>query len=173
MVVAAGSPASPNVLVRRRIEIADRKTPGSVQPYHYAAELDLPGAKAHLVRCAAQSRNLAQTAVEDALQRYKVIACAILMSSARPMGTLEATLASHAAIHSAEGDFFRDAILHAAEACAIPCKKIKEKDLLAAAHAAFGIDPEPALAEMRKALGPPWTQDEKYAALAAWLALQS
>jgi hypothetical protein len=169
MVVAATS----QVLDRRRIEITDPRLPGSVQPYHHAKTLSLPEAKQYLDHCAKQSRKMALTAIEDALDRHRVAACGILMSSARPAGTLEATLASHAAIHSAEGEFFRDAILHAAGACSISCRKIKEKELLNVARTELGIrDPEAFLTEMRKTLGAPWTQDEKYAALAGWVALK-
>jgi hypothetical protein len=102
--------------------------------------------------------------MEDIAYKYKVSACAVIMSSARPMGTLETTLASHAAIHSAEGHFFREAILHAAEVSSIPCKQIKEKELQA-------LILDKRLTAMRKILGPPWTLDEKYATLAAWSAL--
>ena len=41
MVAVAGSPTEPEVLDRRRIEIADRAVPGSVQPYHWARDLIL------------------------------------------------------------------------------------------------------------------------------------
>ena len=51
---------------------------------------------------------------------------------------------------------------------------VKERELFAACAAALGVpagELESQLAEWGRALGPPWRQDEKYAALAGWLAL--
>ncbi len=172
MVVAAGTPLKPAILDRRRIEIMDPATPGAKQPFHYAAELDLVHARAHIETCAAQSGKLALAAVESAIARHKPVACGIGIASGRPTGTLEATLASHAAIHTAEGEFFRDAIVRAVKSCELPCRKFKEKELLSRAAEVFRIpDADRELTAMRKVFGPPWTQDEKFAALAAWLAL--
>ena len=172
MVAVAGSPASPNIIDRKKIEICDSRVPGSKQPYHYAAELDLPAARAHLDRCIKQSRKMAVEVLEIALAKYKPVVCGIGISSGKPIGTLEATLASHAAIHSAEGEFFRDAIVQAVEACGLSCHRYKERELIATAARVFGIpDPDRELAAMRKIIGPPWTADEKLAALAGWLAL--
>src|SRR5262249_46870857 len=111
MVVVAGTPLKPVILDRRRIEIMDARTPGAKQPFHYAAELDFVNAQKHLDKCATQSRKLALNAIESAVLKYKPIACGIGISSGRPVGTLETTLASHAAIHTAEGEFFRDAVV--------------------------------------------------------------
>jgi hypothetical protein len=36
LVVVAGSKRSPAVIQRKRIELADRDVPGSMQPYHHA-----------------------------------------------------------------------------------------------------------------------------------------
>jgi hypothetical protein len=169
-VVATGSPCAAGVLYRERIEITDRKMRGAVQPYHHAATLDLSKAPRYLQQIATRSRELAGAAIAKITREFPVESCGMLISSARPARTLEATLASHAAIHSAEGEFFRDAIL---QALSIPCTKIKEKEVLAQAAAVFRIeDLAKLLGEMRNYLGPPWTQDEKFAALAAWLAVR-
>lgn len=177
MVMVAGSPGSPDVLRRRRIEIADRAIPGSKQPFHHAKELGIEKAQAYLDECAESSGGLARHALETAiadLRDFKVGACSILMSSGRPASSLEAILASHAAIHTAEGDFFREAVARAAKSFRLRCEKIKEKELLASAKAAFGMaDLEERVNAMGKSTGPPWRQDEKYAALAGWLALRS
>lgn len=167
MVVVTGSPESPKILERARIELIDGSIPGSKQPFHRAAALELDEARTYLDRCAAQSRKLARAAIEMTIRKHKPAACGLGISSARPMGTLEATLASHAAIHSAEGEFFRDAIAHAAEGCGLRCTRVREKELANIAKA------NARLAALRKILGPPWTQDEKFAALAAWIALKS
>jgi hypothetical protein len=174
MVVVSGSPRAPEILERRRIEIMDRSIPGSKQPYHYAAELSIAQAQSHLARCAKRSREMAAEAIEDAIRRHHPSIGGMGISSGRPAGTLEATLASHAAIHSAEGEFFREAITQALEVCELPCRNFKEKELVKLAAEAFQLpDLETRLTEMRKIFGSPWTQDEKFGALAAWLAIKS
>jgi hypothetical protein len=149
---------NPAIHHRSRIEICDPAIPGSKQPYHYAAELDLPNAQRHLHRCFESSRQLAFEAIE----KFKVSICAMGIGSGRPLKDLQTTLASHAAIHTAEGEFFRDAIAEAVKLCALECKKYREKDLAAQAKELLAI---------REMIGPPWTQDQKFAALAGWLAL--
>src|ERR1700680_4913840 len=62
VVAVAGSPLSPVVLDRRRIEIADRSIHGSVQPYHAAKELGMSKAESFLKRCSESSQALAQRA---------------------------------------------------------------------------------------------------------------
>jgi hypothetical protein len=114
---------------------------------------------------------MATAALREAIREMPVECCAMLLSSGRPGGSLESILASHAAIHTAEGDFFRDAIVSAAAACKLPCRKIREKELHALAEATFQMDVGLQTDEMRKMLGAPWTQDQKLAAIAGWIAL--
>ena len=169
-VAVAGSPLSPVVLDRRRIELADRSIQGSVQPYHAAKELGMQKAESFLKRCAESSGALAKKAIDDFRSHHQVAGCGILLSSGRLPATLEGTLASHAAIHTAEGEFFREAIKHACEQCGLSCRGVREKELLALAATKFGAF-QLRLNELGKTLGPPWRQDEKYAALVGWLAL--
>jgi len=52
---------------------------------------------------------------------------------------------------------------------------VKEKELFERGAALFRTpvsELEQRVQEMGKPLGPPWTQDQKYAALAAWMALE-
>lgn len=174
LVAVAGSPGSPAVLDRRRIAIADPSIRGSVQPYHKAEELGLGKAREFLDQCAKASQAMAKTALRGAIRElrgHNVELCAMLLSSGRPGGSLESILASHAAIHTAEGDFFRASIASAAAACKLPCRRIREKELLDLVQARFHMDVSRHVNELQKTLGSPWTQDEKLAAIAAWLAL--
>jgi len=178
VVVVTGSPRAPSVLDRRRIEIADRAIQGSVQPYHFAKELGLKKAESFLKRCADSSCALAHAALHKAIDdlggAHEVVGCGILLGSGRPMTTLEATLASHAAIHSAEGELFREALIRASEQFGLSCQGVREKELYMVAAAKFGLpsdDLHRRVNELGKSLGPPWTQDEKGAALVGWLAM--
>src|SRR5262249_14952144 len=103
-----------------------------------------------------------------------LVGCGLLLSAARPATDLAAVLASHALIHAAEGDLFRDALARAAEACRVPLTRVREKDLLAEAGRALHSSEDALrtrLNAMGKDIGPPWRQDEKLAALVAWLCL--
>jgi hypothetical protein len=176
MVAVAGTPTEPEVLDRRRIEIADRTMSGPAQPYHRARDLGIAQAEKYLNREQAASRELAIEALRKAmgdLGDRRVVACAVLVSSGRMPGTLEAILRSHPALHTAEGIFFREAIIGAAESCKLPVRRVKEKELLEVAGVQFGmtsVELQERIDAMGKVVSSPWAQDQKYAALAGWLA---
>jgi hypothetical protein len=114
----------------------------------------------------------AQTEVTQ--QGYKLTRAALLLASGRPLPELPKILASHSIIHTADGEFFREALLHACARANLAVAKIKDRELLATASTTLRRKP-PALTrfinELGRPLGSPWTQDEKFAALGAWLAL--
>lgn len=176
MVAVAGSPTEPQLVDRRRIEIADRIAAGPAQPYHRARDLELAKAEKYLARELSASRELATVALRKAMEDLgdrRVVACGVLVGSGRLPETLEGILKSHPALHTAEGIFFRDAIIGAAESCKLPVRRTKEKELFDTASVQFGMDAvelRERIDGMGKILGSPWGQDEKYAALAAWLA---
>jgi hypothetical protein len=172
-------PGAACVIIRRRIELAAPGIPK--QPYHAAAELGLAEAEELLRRCADGARSLAQDALRtviDELQgrNHEVVGCGILLAAGRPATTLANTLASHALIHAAEGELFRDALVHAAETLGLPVARVRERDLFARGAAEFGLsvdELERRVTAMGRVLGPPWRQDEKSAALVGWLALDA
>jgi hypothetical protein len=98
-----------------------------------------------------------------------------LLASGRPLPALESILASHALIHTAEGELFREALRAACRACGLRVIGVKERDLFTLAAADLGI-PAKRIGEhvtaMGKTIGPPWRQDEKFAAVAAWMAMR-
>jgi hypothetical protein len=179
-VALSGPPASPTVIDRRRIELADAAIEGSKQPYHEAEGRTPKEAERIVGRCTDSSRRLAREAlwaVLDELRRrdLDVAGCGLLLASGRPIpGRLHAILASHALIHAAEGQMFRDVLVRASEHFSLPVTGIREREVLARAAEAAGL-PAPELqrrvGEMGRALGPPWRQDEKLATLAAWVVL--
>lgn len=172
MVAVAGSPHRPAIVDRQRLQIAD-----TAQPYHAARDLGAARGSAFLNDCRLASNALASSALEAAIKRMggdRVQCCAVLTGSGRLSPTLEATLASHAAIHTAEGEFFREIVTHAAESCGLRVRRIKEKELFDLASIEFRIsvaDLIRGLNDLGKMTGPPWRQDHKFAALAGWLVL--
>jgi hypothetical protein len=178
-IAVGGSPAAPGVIQRRRIELADPALSGSVQPYHAAARLEAAAGERFLKRCRDATERLARQAMaasadELAANGYSLAACAVLLSSARPLPPLATVLASHALIHTAEGEHFRDALAAAAMDRGIPVIKIRERQLFERGVTDLGVPASAIqghLVALGRALGPPWRQDEKLAMLAAWLAL--
>jgi hypothetical protein len=101
-------------------------------------------------------------------------ASAILLSSGRPLPDLKEILASHPLIHTAEGEFFRQAFRSSLEQLRIPIAGIRARDLSDCAVKAFGkaaAEIQKRIDGMGRSLGAPWTKDEKIAALAAAIVL--
>lgn len=168
MVAVAGTIDAPRVLERRRIVIADPELPGSKQPYHAATELPFAKAEALVRRAIESSRALALEAMAAAVkllrsQGHEVAACGVVLGSGKALPGLEGILASHALIHTAEGEMFRDVLVWAAQKHRLPVTGVREKGLDATALKRIG--------PFGKLIGPPWTQDQKYATVAALMAL--
>ncbi|HEV8037550.1 MAG TPA: hypothetical protein VGP62_01720 [Bryobacteraceae bacterium] len=180
LVALAGPANSPEVIARRRIEIADPGIRGSKQPYHAAEPMEFSDAKAYLDRCVESTRRLAGEALQAAMdglrdRRAEASGCGIILGSGRALPGLESILKSHALIHTAEGEFFRNALVEACGHCGLAVLGVKEKELFERGSAHFHTtvaELQRSVQEMGKPLGPPWTQDQKYAALAAWMALE-
>jgi hypothetical protein len=155
-------------IMRQRVEMVKGTGFRANQPYHAAEEMRLPQAEAFLKRTEDAAVAMAAAAVKDALAKladaYHVAGAAVLLGSGKPLPELGRILAAHPLIHTAEGVFFREVLKAACEQCGLAVSGIKEREVpleLVARAAALG-----------KALGPPWTQDEKLSTAAAWLALR-
>jgi hypothetical protein len=178
-VAVAGPADAPAAIARRRIEMVDRGVPGAAQPYHAAAGLKIHDAERIVTTCAARAALLAQRALSAMMEElrdagYAVTGCGLLLASGRPLPALEGILASHPLIHTAEGELFREALRAASRECGMPLAVVKECELLARAAADLGMAADAIqgrVSEMGRAMGPPWRQDEKYAAMVGWLAL--
>lgn len=179
LVTVAGSPKSPEVIDRRRIETCDTTIHGSKQPFHAAEPLDFRDAEALIRRCAKSTARLTELAlrstIDDVRQGgYGIIYCGIALRSGRALPELRGILASHALIHTAEGEFYRDALAEAGRACRLRILGVREKELYEQGASHFNVatqELERRVTALGKPLGPPWSQDQKYAALLAWLAL--
>jgi hypothetical protein len=150
-----------------------------LQPFHAAAELDLAVAE-ELIKQRADSTNALalqwlRLLIDNLCQLdYQAIGSCILVGSGRPLGTLKSILASHAMIHTAEGEFFRAAIRRANETCGLAVTGVKEREILNRGVAELGLPLEEIqgrMLELGRPIGPPWRQDEKLASLAGWLIL--
>jgi len=179
LVVVAGTPRSPRVIDRRIIKIADPQIPGSKQPYHAAESLPLAKAEEYLNRCINRTRHLAQESVREVVddlrkRGHDLVGCGILTAADRPLPGLAEILASHPLLHTAEGELYRNALIEASEECGLPVRRVPERELFSLAVAELHMSAEKLrnrVTELGQSIGPPWTQDEKYAALLAWMLL--
>src|SRR5580700_801459 len=178
LVCISGDLAAPAIVDRRRIVIIEPTVVGTKQPYHFAATLPLQEAERHLQNCSAISERLALKAIHEMLEavsarNYRVVGCAMLLASGRALPALSKILASHALIHTAEGEFFRKVVREACEHCRIPVVGIRERELDERANATFGravTRVRQHISGLGRTVGSPWTQDEKTAALAGLIA---
>jgi hypothetical protein len=179
VVAVGGSPDSPVVLDRRRIETSDAAIHGSRQPFHAAEPLSFDKAGALIRQCRESSMLLATRAVSAMVGQlnqhgHTVVGAGILFASGRALPELAAILRSHALIHTAEGEFFRDVLVRASEHCSLPVTRIKEREVWELGSKILGrssANLQQQIDALGKSLGPPWRQDEKLASMAALIAL--
>jgi hypothetical protein len=171
----------PRVLARERVQLVETFTYRFRQPYHTAEKLPLTQAREFVERVEAEAGRLSYRAIhgmQSDLQKQGIALkrCGLVLASGRPLPELENILASHALIHTADGELFREAIVHGCDRCGLKMESIKERELLERAGQALRVKPGELMrriTELGKPFGSPWSQDEKFATLVAWLALVS
>ncbi len=169
----------PIILVRQRPHLVATFSYTFRQPYHTAEKMTLNDAKTFLRQQRSEARQFALVAIrsaqtEAAQQGYQLTRAALLLASGRPLPELSKILASHSIIHAADGEFFREALLHACAQCGLALTTVKDRELLATASTSLRRKAAALttfITNLGKPLGSPWTQDEKFATLAGWLAL--
>jgi hypothetical protein len=175
LVAVSNSAGTVEVIERRRIAITTPGTPGANQPYHFAKNLELLEAEKFLGSCFAASKRLALATVRDVVgqlrgRKYRVVGSAVLLASGRPLPPLAKILGSHALIHGAEGEFFREAFSKACEGLNLSVTGFRERNLDQCVKTTFGKGAtriRQQISSLGRFLGPPWTKDQKTAALAA------
>jgi hypothetical protein len=178
MVAVSVEKGTPHVLARERVHLVETFTYRFRQPYHTAEKLPIGEARKFVALAEVAAERLARRAIhklqsELARQGIHATRCSLLLASGRTLPNLEKILASHALIHAADGELFREALSSAAKRSGLATVKIRERQLLEIAQKALRSEPGALLrrlAELGKPLGSPWSQDEKFATLAAWLA---
>src|SRR2546427_12034413 len=179
MVAVCVEKGAPRVLARERVQLVETFTYEFRQPYHTAEKMLLGQAREFIERVRDEARRLTHRAVhglQSDLQKQGIALkrCGLLLASGRPLPGLEKILASHALIHTADGELFREAILHANSRCGLREFTIKEKELLDRAGQVLCAKPNALMrrvTELGRVFGAPWSQDEKFATLTAWLTL--
>lgn len=178
-VVVCGPVDAPVVVDRRKIQLVKTYTYTFRQPYHTAATMPSTDAVKFIRGVQSDAKRLAVASLralhaELAEGEFKLSRGALLLASGRALPKLERILTSHALIHTADGELFREGLRAACAACDLPVEGIREKELFATASTALGVQAvalQRRIAGLGRSLGPPWSQDEKFAALAAWFTL--
>lgn len=181
LVVVALEDGKPIVLLRERVHLVKTFNYSFRQPYHTAARTPLDEGRAFIAQVQTGARGLAYRALREVQAKlaeadYGLVYSGHLEGSAKVLPSLEKILAAHPLIHTAEGRFFREVVSHASRRFGLKELRVKEKELLQRGSETFRRSKEKLqeqLTELGKPMGPPWSQDEKFAALVAWLALAS
>jgi hypothetical protein len=181
LVAATLEKDTPVMLARQRVQLVETFTYEFRQPYHTAEKMPFEEAGKFIAGVQTEARQLAYQAIHGLQsdlekQGYKLTRCSLLLASGKPLPELSKILASHALIHTADGELFREAIVHGCDRCGVKLDSIKERELLDLAGKSFRLKPAELLrrvTELGKPFGSPWSQDEKFATLGAWLALTS
>jgi hypothetical protein len=176
--VVAGGVAR-EVLFRGRAELGDPHGRVKRNAYHAARGLERAAA-ADLVEAAERiATDQAAVALERTLRWTKdegavVRSCAVVVGASAGQAPLESILASHALVHAAEGRLYQRALLRAAESLDFDAVAVPKRSIWEQGEAVLGVAHEELrnrIDQLRREVGPPWAQDQKLAALAAWIAL--
>ena len=178
VVVVSLEKGAPVVLERKRAHLVKTFSYTFRQPYHTAEKMPLAEARKFVAQVQTEARELSHRLIHEmqsSLDNLKIELTrgSLLLASGRPLPELEKILASHALIHTADGELFREAIVHGCTRCGLKMESIKERELLERAGTTLHLKTAELMGrvtDLGKPLGSPWSQDEKFATLAAWVA---
>lgn len=179
LVAVALERSEPLILIRRKLQLVKTFSYTFRQPYHTAERMQLAEASAFVRQVEKESFELALAGILEVRNelehlRYSLRGAGLLAASGRKLPEFHKILSSHALIHTADGEHFRDSIRSSCSRGKIPLMELPEREILSIASARLEKRIEflnRKLTALGKSLGPPWTQDEKLSALSAWLTL--
>jgi hypothetical protein len=170
--------ARPEVVFRSRAELGDPAGRVRRNVYHAARALELAAAAALVEaaeRIAAEQAAAAlERTVRDAAHEGAVVRSCAVVVGAFGGARLESILASHALAHAAEGRLYQGALLQGAESSGLEPVAIPKGSIWEQGESALGVARDELrhwIDQLRREVGPPWAEDQKLAALAAWIAL--
>jgi hypothetical protein len=172
-VALAGDPGAPEVLARRRIDFASGDERGV---YHHVEAMERDAAQAWIdqvwAAVEANCRRGVGAMLEDLGKAGVTLGLAVVpIARIRPPDKLEEILKSHSWMHAAEGDFYRGVVAAACTELGLEVRRAVERDLAGEVmrrHQLPAGSPDAHLKSLGTALGPPWSEDQKLATLAAW-----
>jgi hypothetical protein len=177
LVAVAGPAEGPAVALRQRVELVDETIPAHV--FHAAQEARDP--RSLLKQAERCARTAGRRAVREAVRElersgHRVVGMGLGVGTGTVPDDLDAILASHALVHAAEGEFYRRVLIEAGEHNGLRVVRLPRKELDRAAAKELRMRPpglQKHLTAMGREVGAPWRQEQKEAALAAWVALRA
>ena len=177
-VLLSGPASSPRLSNVRRIDLSDPRLPETRQPYH-AAMGKLETDTTQIERRTRVVRRVAQQSITKLLASYRqeghTVRRAILVIGSE---ILPDSIANpHIRAHALEGQLFRSVLQHALEGHRITTDFIIERDAYAHAAAQLKQSSDAVkgaiqnLGRSAPAVAVTWRAEQKFAAIAAWLAL--
>jgi hypothetical protein len=175
-VALAGEPDAPHVIKRSKIVFAAGQ---ERFVYHQVAEMGASAAAARIAKvrsatAASAARGIAELTAAVSEAGFTVRLAVVPTGRARTAPTFADIVKSHTAIHAAEGDFYRDVVAQACGGLGLDVSRLAERDLLLEASRSLGVHAialESRLKTMGHDLGPPWSEDQRLATLAAWIGI--
>src|SRR3981081_1931460 len=118
------------VVARPRIDLATDFRTGAV--FHVGQELPLAQAQELISSSQARFEAKARDAIAEIVEEIRAAGCVgigrgIVAGYHQPLPPLESVLKSHALVHAAEGQLYRQVIATASEACSIPAALVPAK----------------------------------------------
>lgn len=172
LVTVGAENGRPIIIDRRRCELIGDDLPR--QPYHAAEGLSVDQAEALVDRvtgAAAVGARTALTSLVEDLDGCLVVALTVRAPGGRPLpSTVAGVLASHSAMHAAEGQLYRDTLGEAAAGLGIALAPYQRDVVEARAAARLGLTEgglASLVADLGRPLGPPWRAEHKEATAAA------
>jgi len=180
VVVVSLEDGEPVVLRRARVQMVKTFSYAYRQPYHTAEKMELAEAGEFVTSVRAEAEELTCEALRDLRDElnklgWKLDRGTLLLASGRALPEFAKILASHALIHTADGELFRAAIRAACGRTGLRVVEIREKELVESCAKKFAMRGPAVLrraTELGREFGAPWTQDEKFATLGAWWGLR-
>jgi hypothetical protein len=177
IVVVLGGPAeSPTVLLKGEISLTDPRMPATAQPYHQVMDLAWEESERAVQKHITAIERVARTALRDLMKQmgasHKKVAGAGIIGA--PDRDLKRIGNPHIRAHAAEGVLFRRVLAAGAAANGLKSQTFSDRNFDSAAALELGAKYpriKRSLGELKNSVAPPWRNDEKQAALAAWLML--
>lgn len=176
VVAVSGNAGAPRVVARSRFDFAAGETR---HVYHRAAAMGPAEGAAWIETVRAQVETMAEQALGKALAEWAGAGCTVSRAvvprgGARIPDDLAQIVRSHSGQHAAEGEFYRDVVATACRRHGLEVTRVVEREI--ASLVSDASDRTPAaltawLADLGRALGPPWSEDQRLAMLAGWLGL--
>lgn len=156
------------VVGRWELDLTQGRVPAQI--WHAASEVAMPQAEAMVRQAVDVVTDVATREIRDLLAETGGVAALGVVVGDYPLPeSVSAILASHALMHAAEGQLYRNALLDAATLLGQPGTAVPRRQ----AESRLAGDLAGIIETMGKAAGPPWRKEHKLAAVAALTAGRS